>query len=51
MGSQGHPTGSVTTIGGPNVDGTDWSSNAFFVSDGARSGLRNRIGSWVARLG
>jgi hypothetical protein len=28
---QGHPTGSVTTIGGPNVDGTDWSSNAFFV--------------------
>ena len=28
---QGHPTGSVTTIGGPGVDGTDWSSNAFFV--------------------
>jgi hypothetical protein len=28
---QGHPTGSVSTIGGPNVDGTDWSSNAFFV--------------------
>ncbi len=28
---QGRPTGSVTTIGGPSVDGTDWSSNAFFV--------------------
>ena len=28
---QGHPTGNVTTIGGPTVDGTDWSSNAFFV--------------------
>jgi hypothetical protein len=31
MGSKGHATGSVTTIGGPNVDGTDPSSNAFFV--------------------
>jgi len=27
----GHPTGSVTTIGGPSVDARDWSSNGMFV--------------------
>ena len=28
---KGHPTGSVTTITGSNVDGVDWASNAMFV--------------------
>jgi hypothetical protein len=28
---QGHPTGPVTQIGGPGVDGIDWSSNGFLV--------------------
>jgi hypothetical protein len=27
----GHPTGGVSTIGGPGVDGIDWSSNGMFV--------------------
>jgi hypothetical protein len=30
----GHPTGRVTTIGGPDVDATDWSSNGMFVFGG-----------------
>lgn len=28
---KGHPTGSVTNIGGPAKDGIDWSSNGMFV--------------------
>jgi hypothetical protein len=28
---RGHPSGAVTTIGGPHVDGTDWSSRGMFV--------------------
>jgi hypothetical protein len=27
----GHPIGRVTTMGGPNVDGVDWSANGMFV--------------------
>ena len=27
----GHPTGRVTTIGGPGIDGVDWSANGMFV--------------------
>ena len=27
----GHPTGSVTTITGANVDGVNWASNGMFV--------------------
>ncbi len=27
----GHPTGAVTTIGGPGVDGVDWAANGMFV--------------------
>lgn len=29
--SNGHPTGAVTTIGGPSIDGTNWASNGLFV--------------------
>jgi hypothetical protein len=27
----GHPTGGVTTIGGPAIDGTNWASGGLFV--------------------
>jgi hypothetical protein len=27
----GHPTGSVSTITGANVDGVNWASNGMFV--------------------
>ncbi len=29
--SNGHPTGAVTTIGGPAIDGTDWAAGGLFV--------------------